>query len=180
MSGMMPHRQGSSFRGESIGGPSSEEALPSPAFSLIMRQLESELLGRVGDDSHWIVKSVIRDLLKSTTSGSPVRSPSEISAKLGCSTRHLYRVFADSGIQLGPLVRWTRLLHALSLKSQRAKDWSSVSAPSGFPTPSSFSHFVKNLTGLSPTEAEKRTQEYWAKRVRKGPFLEGSCRAQAG
>lgn len=85
-----------------------------------------------------------------------VRSVKEVSDWIGCHPDYLSRQARAYGISLSTSIRWLTTLRGVSLYNPPWATWHEVAVRLGFEDPAAWSHFVRRLTGVTPSELVDR------------------------
>jgi AraC-like DNA-binding protein len=91
-----------------------------------------------------------------------VRSVKEVSDWVGCHPDYLSRQARAYGISMSATIRWLTTLRGVSLYNPPWATWHEVAARLGFEDPAAWTHFVRRLTGATPSQLVDRP---WAELV---------------
>ena len=98
------------------------------------------------------------------------RTVKGIGRHLGRSPTYLSKVASVNGFSLYRTLQWMVFLKGSLIHRPPEVGWSQVSSLLGFRDPSSWSHFVRRLTGMTPTDAMATPVRIWAKRMTEEAF----------
>jgi len=121
------------------------EVLPPPKTPILNRAVRV-LLDQVPPS----VVEVSEDRVR--VDGRILREVDGLAERMGCSSGYLRSAAREWGGALGALVRWTAVLHGLSVFDEARTSWTEVGIRLGFRTPAAFTHFVRRTTGRCPSE----------------------------
>jgi len=85
-----------------------------------------------------------------------VRSVNGLAEWMGCRPDYLTRMAQRNGIALSTALRWLTVLRGMSLYRASVTTWHEVAVRLGFNDPSGWTHFVRQLTGSTPSELAGR------------------------
>lgn len=84
-----------------------------------------------------------------------------LARRMGCSPNYLSWAARRGGIRLAVFLRWIIFLRGLFLMCRAGCTGQEVAVYSGFSSSSSWSHFVRRLTGKAPTQLEGTSFDDW-------------------
>ena len=81
-----------------------------------------------------------------------VRNVRDAAAWMGCHPDYLTRTARAKGFPLSDVLRWVTVLQGVVLYRPPWTRWHEIATRLGFRDPSAWTHFVRRLTGMTPSE----------------------------
>ncbi len=97
---------------------------------------------------------------------SPIRTLKDVADTVFCTADHLSKVARRYGYSILLAIRWVTFLQGYALHEQGASQ-TLIARRLGFSDASSWSRFVKNLTGKTPTQLPRLPLSDWAIEARR-------------
>ena len=93
----------------------------------------------------------------------------DVANAVSCTADHLSRVARRYGFSITVAIRWTTFLQGLALREEGASQ-TQIARRLGF-ADASWSRFVRNLTGKTPTQLPHLPLSHWVLEARRRVFL---------
>lgn len=95
----------------------------------------------------------------------------DVANAVSCTADHLSRVARRYGFSITVAIRWTTVLQGLALREEGVSQ-TQIARRLGFADASSWSRFVRNLTGKTPTQLPHLPLSDWVLEARRRVFLD--------